>query len=96
MSFLRKIRFTVLCGITVRDDFAIYGYVETLVSTPVRDPVTNVMSMFPLAFYSIDGDRIDIQGKMVDSFWKELPITAHVWNDSDFWEAIESLREKTE
>lgn len=93
MSFLRKIRFSVIGGIAV--DTPIYGYIETLVSIPVRDTRTGLKSEFTLAIYDIEGNRIDIQGRLTNSYWKELPHTAFIWNDTDFETALRELRELT-
>lgn len=94
VSYLQKIRFTEIFGIPC--EFPIYGYIETLVSYPVVDVRTGLRSKFLIAIYNEYGQRIDIEGKLSNSAWIELPHCQHVWNSDDFVDAIKTLREFTE
>lgn len=93
MSYLRKVRFTVLGGVLL--ETPIYGYVETLTSAPAFDPITKTKREIIIGIYTDDGRRIDIDGKLPNTNWIILPFAAHVFNDDDFLNAIEAFREYT-
>lgn len=92
MSYLRKVRFTIINGVPV-DAAGVYGYIEYLTSEPVKDPQTGLTSQKIIGVYHIDGTPFS---DVSNTFWQTLPLYAHVWNDTDFQNAIETFRELTE
>ncbi len=93
MSYLRKIKFTVISGVTF--ETPIYGYLETLTSAPVYDALFKTHVEYIIGIYDVDGNRLDVAGKLPNTYWQVLPFSAHVFNDDDFNNAIEAFREYT-
>jgi len=89
VSYLRKVRYTVLNGTPVDD---VYGYIQYLTSAPVQDG-TGKTSQHIIGVYDINGIALP---DVSNTFWETLPLYAHIWNDGDFENAVNTFREAIE